>query len=72
MRENSKDLAYGLIGTLKYEGILHLIKEGFRDRGSKQWKSKGTRRPEGYGSETNREYVKDPLTHEGGSKVCIT
>lgn len=43
----SKDLAYGLIGTLKYEGILHLIKEGFRDRGSKQWKSKGTRRPEG-------------------------
>lgn len=44
MRENSKDLA---IGTLKYEGILHLIKEGFRDRGSKQWKSKGTRRPEG-------------------------
>ena len=25
-----------------------------------------------YGSETNREYVKDPLTHEGGSKVCIT
>lgn len=36
MRENSKDLAYGLIGTLKYEGILHLIKEGFRDRGSKQ------------------------------------
>lgn len=47
MRENSKDLAYGLIGTLKYEGILHLIKEGFRDRGSKQWKSKGTRRPEG-------------------------
>lgn len=25
MRENSKDLAYGLIGTLKYEGILHLI-----------------------------------------------
>lgn len=47
MRENSNDLAYGLIGTLKYEGILHLIKEGFRDRGSKQWKSKGTRRPEG-------------------------
>lgn len=22
MRENSKDLAYGLIGTLKYKGIL--------------------------------------------------
>ncbi|KVH85179.1 Photosystem antenna protein-like protein [Cynara cardunculus var. scolymus] len=27
MRENSKDLAYGLIGTLKYEGNLYLIKE---------------------------------------------
>lgn len=26
MRENSKDLAYGLIGTLKYKGILHLRK----------------------------------------------
>jgi len=30
MRENSKDLAYGLIATLKYEGILHFIKEGFQ------------------------------------------
>jgi hypothetical protein len=54
MRENSKDLAYGLIGTLKYEGILHLIKEGFRDRGSKQG-NEATGGRVWYGSETNRE-----------------
>lgn len=43
--------------------------------------SKGTRRPEGgFGmvvrpigkhNKINREYVKDPLTHEGRSQVCI-
>ena len=54
MRENSKDLAYGLIGTLKYEGIIHFIKEGFRDRGSKQG-NEATGGRVWYGSETNRE-----------------
>jgi hypothetical protein len=54
MRENSKDLAYGLIATLKYEGILHFIKEGFRDRGSKQG-NEATGGRVWYGSETNRE-----------------
>lgn len=41
-------------------------KQGNEATGGRVWYGSETNR------ETNREYVKDPLTHEGRSQVCIT